>query len=117
MENFPTYYDFLRKIMPVFGNFGTFPKEVFSIKVFHNLEKFPLWAMENHVDNVEKQAKSRVFSKKIIFCLWKTFKKILSSLFLKKIIFHVLHKSTNSDKRKKQKISFLSCNFEGSVVQ
>jgi hypothetical protein len=56
--------------------------------------------MENHVDNVEKQAKSRVFSEDFIFCLWKTFLKNLSSLFLKKSIFHVLHKSTKSDRQK-----------------
>ena len=67
-------------------------------KVFHRGRFFEKKPMENSVDIMENQVKSRVFSKKRKIDLWKTFRKILSSLFLKKIIFHILHKSAFFDK-------------------
>ena len=48
--------------------------------------------VENYVDSGENLVVSSFFRQQIYFCLWKTFIKILSSLFSKKNIFHILHK-------------------------
>ena len=55
--------------------------------------------MENSVDNMENPMFSRGVFLFFYFDLWKTQEKILSSLFQKKIIFHVLHKDCFFDKK------------------
>ena len=122
MEKSPTYYDFLKKIIPIYGKFSTFPKGWFSIKVFHNPKRNPLWAMENHVDNVEKQAKSRVFSEDFIFCLWKTFFKNLVKSFFEKKHFPRFAQIDKIGQTKNffffgEKKFFVYCILRGSMVK